>query len=705
MLAEHKSYIFTLIQKFNKEVEPDKPYTPREDIIVISDEAHRTQYETLAINMRAALVNASFIGFTGTPLFKDDQITRRVFGDYTSTYDFQRAVDDNATVPLFYDPRGDLLGVATHDLNEKVAEKIEQIEGQDVDVQERLEKEIKREYHVIAAQERLDQIAKDFVQHYSNQWENGKVMLVCLDKIICVRMYNLIVRYWNQRTGELKASLSEAKDEQDEIYLRRQIAWMKETEIAVVISEEQGEVDKFRKWDLDIIPHRKLIKDGFELADGKRLNLDSAFKKEGHPFRIAIVCAMWMTGFDVPCLSTLYLDKALKAHTLMQAIARANRVNEGKNNGLVIDYCGILKNLREALATFAGQSDSGRKGKKGSLDPTKPQSELLEQLKQSVLLVRNFLSEKKASLDDMINKEGFERNAAFLKAKEAANINDETRKRFEAMCREVFKKYKFCVNIKEVSQYRKEYRAINVIYKMLQIDRDKADITDIIKELHELVGEAIRTSPKPASEPTTPFDISKIDFERLRQEFKKSPTKNTTVQNLRQAIENRVSRMLHRNPLRTNFQDHLEKIVKRYNDEKDRVTIETTFQELLKFMKDLDEEEHRAIRENLDEETLAIFDILKKPELKPKEIKEIKKVAVELLKKLKTEKLIIDHWTEKESSRDSIITTIHDFLFQDKTGLPLDRYNEDEVKERAEEVYKHVLRVYPTLPSPYYAEA
>ena len=179
----------------------------------------------------------------------------------------------------------------------------------------------------------LDPVS-DFTTHYSTQWENGKTMLVCLDKVTCVRMYNLIQTHWNNQIIKLEKDLAKASDEQEEIYKRRQIQWMKDTRMAVVISEEQGEVDKFKKWDLDITPHRRLIKEGFETTDGKRIDMESAFKKEDHPFRIVIVCAMWLTGFDVRSLSTLYLDKPLKAHTLMQAIARANRVNEGTNNRL-----------------------------------------------------------------------------------------------------------------------------------------------------------------------------------------------------------------------------------------------------------------------------------------------------------------------------------------------------------------------------------
>ncbi|MDD5095840.1 MAG: HsdR family type I site-specific deoxyribonuclease, partial [Dehalococcoidia bacterium] len=254
LLAEQKSHIFSLIQKFNQNVNPDVGYTRRDDIIVITDEAHRTQYGTLALNMRNALPKASYIGFTGTPLFKEDEITRRVFGNYISTYDFQRAVDDKATVPLYYDARGDKLGVAVTDLNDRIAEKLEELEIEGIDVEQRLERELKRDYHIITADKRLDAVARDFVKHYSTAWETGKAMLVCIDKITCVRMYKLIEFYWNERINELESQLPQAMDEQDEQYRQRQIEWMRQTQMAVVVSEEQGEVEKFRRWGLDITP-------------------------------------------------------------------------------------------------------------------------------------------------------------------------------------------------------------------------------------------------------------------------------------------------------------------------------------------------------------------------------------------------------------------------------------------------------------------
>lgn len=711
LLGRHKAYVFSLIQKFNQEVDPEEPYSPRDDIIVITDEAHRTQYGTLALNMRNALPNAAYIGFTGTPLFKDDEITRRVFGDYVSTYDFQRAVEDQATVPLYYDARGEKLGLAIGDLNERLAEQLESLEIEDIDVAQRLEQELRRDYHIITANERLDQIARDFVNHYSQAWESGKAMLVCIDKITCVRMHRLIDFYWKAKIQELENDSTGLVDMDEKEARARHLCWMRETRMAVVISEEQGEVDKFRQWDLDILPYRRLIKEGMDMPESlrqkpeyhnmQRMSLDDAFKEEEHPFRVAIVCAMWLTGFDVPSLSALYLDKPLKAHTLMQAIARANRVHDGKNNGLIVDYCGILKNLRKALATFSGTDGGNGGGGGGGGGPARPEEELLEDLAEAIGLVRMFLVNHNASLDNIIQKTGFERNAAILAAKEAANENDETRKRFEIMCRAVFSKFKACITIEGVNEYRTDYGAINIVYKSLQEDREQANITDIIRRLHQVVSEAIETRSDHADDSSGVYDISKINFDRLRQEFERTTAKHTIVQDLKTVIEKRLQRLLEQNPLRTDFQRHYEEVVADYNREKDRVTIEQTFEALIRIINEMDEEESRAVREGLDEESLAVFDLLKKPELSKNEIKRVKAVAVKLIETLKAEKLRINHWRDKESTRDAVRLTIRDYLWSDDTGLPK-TYSESDVRDKAAALFVHVFRAYPTVPSPYY---
>jgi type I restriction enzyme, R subunit len=691
LLSQHKAYVFTLVQKFNKDVDPDDPYSDRDDIIVITDEAHRTQYGRLSLNLRNALPHASRLGFTGTPLFKDDEITRRVFGDYVSTYDFQRAVEDNATVPLYYDARGEKLGIATNDLNERIAEKLEEFETDDIDTALRLEQELKRDYHLITAESRLEQIAKDFVVHYSTQWETGKAMIVCIDKITCVRLHGLVLKYWDERIIELEKEREGCADEQTLADMNKQIEWVRATRMAVVVSEEQGEVDKFRKWDMDILPHRKLIKEGFETDDGKRIDVESAFKKEDHPFRVAIVCAMWLTGFDVPSLSTLYLDKPLKAHTLMQAIARANRINEGKNNGLIVDYCGILKNLRKALATFAGHTGDDTPGDptEGD-DPVRPEEELLEDLEEAIEGVKAYLDGHGFSLQDINEKTGFERNFAIVTAKEAINQNDETRKRFEIMCREVFKKFKACLTIRGVNKYRQAYDAINIIYKKLKEDVEKADISDIIRELHKIIDETVETTTAKGDGGDQPYDISQIDFDRLRSEFKQSPAKNTTVQSLKDIISKRLQAMLAKNPSRTDFQQHYEEIIEEYNSEKDRVTIERTFEALLKMTEDLNEEEQRAVKEGLDEESLALFDLLMKPDISKQDIARIKKVAEGLYKILKAEIGRVQDFYAKEATRDDMKTRITDFLYADETGLP-ESYDHEEIVSKTDAVFAHVL--------------
>ena len=688
LLGQHKAYVFSLIQKFNEDVVPNEPYSDRDDIIVIVDEAHRTQYGRLGINQRNALPNALYIAFTGTPLMKDDEITRRVFGDYVSRYGFQRAVEDGATVPLFYDARGEKLGIATDELNARIAEKLEEFETSDIDVEQRLEHELRRDYHIITAPDRLRAIARDFVTHYTTAWESGKAMFIAIDKITAMKMHGLIKKSWESRITELEDELSRATDDEVRSTLEQQLTWMNETKIAVVISEEQGEVGKFRNWDLDIRLHRKLIKKGFETSDGERIDVESAFKKDGHQFRVAIVCAMWLTGFDVKSLATLYLDKPLKAHTLMQAIARANRVHEGKNNGLIVDYCGILKNLRSALATFAGHI--GEEGGRTADPPARPQEELLQELMESIEMVRSFLAAKDFRLEDIIEKTGFERNAAIVSAKEVINENDETRKRFEIMARSVFQKFKACLNVPGIYDHRGAYDAINIVFKSLQEDRDQADISQIIKELHAIVGESIKVADMGNAEDGRLYDISAIDFERLRQEFAKSPQKNTHVQNLKDAIEKRLASMLAQNPLRTDFQQHYENLIAEYNREKDQLTIERTFEALLKFVADLEDEQERAVREGLDEPSLALFDLLKKNELTPAEITRIKSVAVDLYAKLQAELTRLSDWQSKEATRDLVKQTIFDFLYSDETGLPAS-YSADEITLKSTTVFRHFL--------------
>lgn len=347
-IQANPSYVFSLIQKFNQT--ETKPIHTTYDILLISDEAHRSQNGVFADNMCRLLPDASRIGFTGTPLFTFDSITKRTFGDYVSIYDFKRAVDDGATVPLYYENRGDKLVLENPEINEKLLDAIEQID--DSEKREKVELQIKKSLHIIRNPKRLDKIARDFVNHYSEIWQTGKAMFVSVDRLTSVQMLELCKKYWQEKIVELEKQAKTITSDQELLDLQKKIEWMKATEMNVVISQEQGEVEYFKKYGIDIIPYRKKMIDR---------ELDKEFKDEDNPFRIVFVCAMWLTGFDCPSLSVLYLDKPLKAHTLMQTIARANRVNDGKENGLIEDYIGIVTALEKALVayTISGTGSGG----------------------------------------------------------------------------------------------------------------------------------------------------------------------------------------------------------------------------------------------------------------------------------------------------------------------------------------------------------
>jgi type I restriction enzyme R subunit len=399
ILSGNHRFVFSLIHKFNRPVA--EPYSERDDVIVISDEAHRTQAGKFARNMRLALPNASFIGFTGTPLFKHDELTRRIFGDYVSRYDFKQSEADGSTVKLVYESRGEKLGIARLDLNDRIAEAVERADL-DPDQTALLEKLLGKDYEVITADDRLDKLAADFVEHCSTRWESGKSMLVCIDKITCARMFQRIEPRWHAKLDQVRAVIPAKEgelaattdtDAQERLrreleFLRGQAQWMESTIIEIIISEAQNEVRDFKRWGFDIIPHRVVMKTGFQTPDGKRVDVETAFKDPQHPFRIAIICAMWLTGFDVECLATLYIDKPMKAHNLMQAIARANRVYPGKDCGVIVDYNGMLKSLREALAQYALGDEEGGEGDGNIVGPI---AELVLALLQAIEATENHL--------------------------------------------------------------------------------------------------------------------------------------------------------------------------------------------------------------------------------------------------------------------------------------------------------------------------
>jgi type I restriction enzyme R subunit len=698
LLKENHRYIFSLIHKFNQDVNPREPYSTRDDIIVISDEAHRTQAGKLARNMRLALPNASFIGFTGTPLFKHDNLTKRIFGGYVSRYDFKRSEQDGATMKLVYENRGEKLGIARLDLNDRIADAIAKADL-DPDKEALLEKLLGQDYEVITADDRLDKLANDFVEHCATRWESGKSMLVCIDKLTCGRMWQRIIPRWKEKVvkargyallkqSELAGAVEESRRDaltKELAWLRGQVKWMEETIIEIIISEGQNEVKDFKKWDIDIIPHRALMKQGFETADGKRVDVESAFKNPEHPFRVAIVCAMWLTGFDVECLSTLYVDKPMKAHTLMQAIARANRVYPGKDFGLIVDYNGMLKSLRAALAQYALGEEGG-----GEEEIVAPIEERVKALLSAIEETEKHLRGLGFEPNRLTGAKGFTRIQAIADGAEAVvNARDEGRRRFEILARQVFIRFKALIMEPAAFAYAVRHDNIEAIYKKLEERRDTADVTDLLKELHRIVNEAIRAAePGDDQMDSKLFDMSKIDLEKLRDEFaKKVKRKASALEDIRQVVEKKLEQMLARNPQRMDYYKKYSEIIADYNRDKDRVTIEETFARLVDFMSGLDAEDHRAAKEGLSEEEYALFCLLQKENINKTDREKVKLASRGLLDSLR--KLIAqrERWTEKEQTQAEVEVLILDNLLE---ALPTPPFTEDEKKAMAKRVYQHV---------------
>ncbi|MCQ2259231.1 MAG: HsdR family type I site-specific deoxyribonuclease, partial [Bacteroidaceae bacterium] len=301
-LQGNPSFIFSLIQKFNKA--DAEPVYPDHDIIVMSDEAHRTQNGVFADNLMHMLPTANRIGFTGTPLLRDDNITARTFGQYVSVYDFKRAVEDKATVPLYYENRGEKLQeLKNPEINAEIAARLDE-ENLDPSQQAKLEREFAQEVHLLTAEKRLRVVAQDFVRHYSDLWTSGKAMMVSFNKVTCVRMYNYVQEYWQKEIKALRKRIEQDPWQQEVQEMKRKLQWMEETEMVVVVSQEQNEIQTFKKWRLDITPHREKM---------EKRELDKEFKDADGKLRVVFVCAMWLTGFDVKTLSCLYIDKPMKA--------------------------------------------------------------------------------------------------------------------------------------------------------------------------------------------------------------------------------------------------------------------------------------------------------------------------------------------------------------------------------------------------------
>lgn len=677
-LKGNPSFIFTLIQKFNK---PDaEPIYPDHDIIIMSDEAHRSQYGIFADNMMKLLPTAARIGFTGTPLLSSDNITARTFGGYVSVYDFKRAVEDGATVPLYYENRGEkILDLHNPEITNQILDAIENADL-DVDQQDKLEAEFAKEIHLLTAEPRLKSIARDFVNHYSDLWTSGKAMFVCLNKVTCVRMYNYVQEYWNEEIKTLEKQLKTAT-QQEAQELERKLRWMQETEMAVVISQEQNEIQTFGKWGLDIKYHR---------AKMEKRELDKEFKDSKNPLRVVFVCAMWLTGFDVKCLSCLYLDKPLKAHTLMQTIARTNRVAEGKSNGLIVDYIGIVKALRKALADYTANV-----GGTGNVDPTVDKQELIARILDTIEKTKAFLSENDFDLQILIGSKDFAKLSHLQEAANAVCGTIENKKTFTTYASELNRLMKYTDRGDITGEIRKEYDAIAAIYNELHKKRKHIDTTDLMIEINEIISSYVQVEHQPAyNGEARRFDISTIDFDMLRREFAKVKHKNLVMKDLDEAIRQKLASMLFANSDRINYYERYQKIIEEYNKEQDHATIEKTFMELMNLANSLNQEEQRYVREGFSsDEELSVYDMLFREDLSKNDIKKLKEVSSVLLKKIKDKISEFDHWTDKQETKAAVDNLIRDTLWSE---LP-ECYDEISISTYRQKIYEYVYTRYKEI--------
>ena len=678
-LKGNPSFIFTLIHKFNKsDVEP---IYPDHDIIIMSDEAHRSQYGLYADNMMKLLPTAARIGFTGTPLLSYDNITERTFGGYISVYDFKRAVEDGATVPLYYENRGAKLDDLQNP--EITNEILDAIEAADLDSaqQEKLEKEFEKSIHILTAEPRLRSIAKDFVRHYSDVWTSGKAMFVCLNKVTCVRMYDYVQEYWKEEIKQLKKQIK-AATQQEAQELERKLKWMEETDMAVVICQEQNEIQTFKAWGLDIETHRrKMVK----------RDLDKEFKDSENPLRIVFVCAMWLTGFDVKCLSCLYLDKPLKAHTLMQTIARANRVNEGKSNGLIIDYIGIVEALKKALAEYTANV-----GNHDGVDPTIDKEELIARILELIDILIAFFKQKDIYILDFSDTKtnAFSRLSDLNEAANAVCGTVADKQTFTACASELHKLMKYIERDDISVDIRRVYETIAAIHRMLKPKRRDVDTTDLMVTINAIISEHIgmkeslgQTEDATGSEYITRIDISAIDFNILRKEFTRVKHKNLLFNDLGEFIERSLDRLVAANPNRRDYFERYRQIIEEYNSGKDRTNIEKTFEALIQLVKELSEEESRYIREGFTtDDELAIFDLLKKDNPNKADIKKLKSTATEMYTKITEAISRMDHWTDKDETTAEIQNLIRDILWRE---LP-ESYDEQQIEVCRGDVFEYV---------------
>lgn len=691
-----KRIVFTLIQKFRWEKGKQYPVlSDRDDIIVIVDEAHRTQYKSLAENLRAGLPHAQYLAFTGTPLLGRDLLTNAWFGSYVSEYNFQQSMDDGATVPLYYEKRVPEVLIQNEDLSPEFYEILED-ENLDEAQQAKLERRFSQEIEVIKRDDRLEKIARDIVYHFPRRGYLGKAMVIAVDKFTAVKMYDKVQAQWKVALKDLVGRHKKSQNDIEKERLKRIIEMMRRVEMAVVVSEENGEEEKFKAQKLDIKPHRERM----NRLDEHGHDIEYNFKDPEDPLQLVFVCAMWLTGFDAPTVSTLYLDKPMKDHTLMQTIARANRVTShlingvGKNNGEIVDYYNVFRNMKKALKDYGqGQDDQ-------SDAPVKEKSELFRLLDDAVDEGLVFCRERGIALDAILGSDDVFKNIGlFNEYADTLLGNDEWRKAFNVYENTVTSLYEACKPEVLGRNKGRQVALFQYLRGILDSHVGQADIDEVSRRIGDLLDESVvvdNAEQFSANEQDAEYqvikkgkvwDLSKINFDKLKAEFQQATYKNIEIADLRQFIQHKLDQMLEQNMTRSDFAERLQKIIDTYNS--GGSSTENYFDELMKFAKAMQDEDERHVREGLSEDELELYDLLKREKMSQAETEKVKLAAKSLLQRLLEAhpRVLVQDWYKDSQSQKVVRLVVEEVLDQ---KLP-ESFDRKIFKEKCDNVFEMML--------------
>ncbi len=650
-LSGNKPMVFTLIHKFQYDKTKKYPIlSERNDIFVLVDEAHRTQYKQLAENMHTGLPNANYIAFTGTPLLGSKRLTNQWFGDYVSEYNFAQAIEDGSTVPLFYSRRVPEVGL-TNDWLDTDIDQIVEDENLNDREKELLENSSSRILEVIKRDERLDKIAQDIAHHFPRRGFLGKGMVVSVDKYTAVKMYDKVQKYWAEEKKKLVKERSHTTTQEERDRLTAMLNYMNNVEMAVVISEDADEAGKFAAQGLDITLHRKKLNE--ITPDGK--DIEDRFKDPDNPLCLVFVCAMWLTGFDVPSLSTLYLDKPMKGHTLMQAIARANRVFPGKSCGIVVDYVNVFKYMQRALSDYASNDN-------GSEYPAKDIETLIQNIDECITECEVFLMQLGISIEDIIAESNTLDQLELLRLAYVKILEkDEWKDRFKVLGNLLMNLYDASKpEIFERGWANDKFAPISYLHGLScnriddeKLNRAKARMVDTLDDSVSAV-----VADRCGIYKSKVIDLSKLDVDAVRKVIRESPYKALEIDSLREYIEDTLKRLINKNCTRIAFSERYKNIIGRYNAGGSEN--EDYYEKLLQLIEDLKREQNRATEMELEEEELEIFDLLVKDrKLTQKEEQKVKLAAKNLYKRLSEENNVMGvDWHKDAQPKQKVMDII-----------------------------------------------